>query len=42
LDWTCFDNARRKEKTTKKKSFKIIKTYGMWPEMKITKKVYVT
>jgi len=31
-----------KRKPTKKKSFKIIKTYGMWPEMKITKKVYVT
>lgn len=33
LDWTCFDNTRRKEKITKKKSFKIIKTYGKWREM---------
>ena len=31
--WTCFDNTRRKEKITKKKSFKIIKTYGKWREM---------
>jgi len=32
-------NTRRKEKNAKKKSFKIIKTYGIWPEMNITKNV---
>ena len=36
LDWTSFDDTKRKEKTTKKKSFKII-TIGKWREMKETR-----
>jgi len=37
LDLTCFDDTRRKEKTTKKKVLKSSKTYGKWREMKETR-----
>ena len=36
LEWTCFANRKKKE-NQQKESFKIIKTYGKWLEMRITK-----